>query len=64
MELKHILGRTWAAEDATALLPVYFLTDRDIVLIDTGYAKLARTDPPHRRQRPAPAGRHLLPRPF
>ena len=42
MELKHILGRTWAAEGATALLPVYFLTDRDIVLIDTGYAKLDR----------------------
>ena len=35
MELKHILGRTWAAEGATALLPVYFLTDRDIGLIDT-----------------------------
>ena len=42
MELKHILGRTWAAEGATALLLVYFLTDRDIVLIDTGYAKLDR----------------------
>ena len=42
MELKHILGRTWAVEGATALLPVYFLTDRDIVLIDTGYAKLDR----------------------
>ena len=42
MELKHIVGRTWVAEGATALLPVYFLTDRDIVLIDTGYAKLDR----------------------
>ena len=47
MELKHILGRTWAAEGATALLPVYFLTDRDIVLIDTGYAKLDRSGLTH-----------------
>ena len=47
MELQHILGRTWAAEGATALLPVYFLTQRDIVLIDTGYAKLDRAGLTH-----------------
>ena len=47
MELKHIVGRTWVAEGSTALLPVYFLTDRDIVLIDTGYAKLDRTGLAH-----------------
>ena len=47
MELKHIIGRTWVAEGSTALLPVYFLTDRDIVLIDTGYAKLDRTGLTH-----------------
>ena len=47
MELKHIVGRTWVAEGATALLPVYFLTDRDIVLIDTGYAKLDRAGLTH-----------------
>ena len=42
MELLHVLGNTWAAVAATALLPVYKLTDRDVVLIDTGYAKLDR----------------------
>lgn len=47
MELKHIVGRTWVAEGSTALLPVYFLTDRDIVLIDTGYARLDRTGLAH-----------------
>ena len=36
MELLHVLGNTWAAVAATALLPVYKLTDRDVVLIDTG----------------------------
>ena len=43
MELLHVLGRTYAAAATTALLPVYKLTDRDIVLIDTGYAKLDRS---------------------
>lgn len=47
MELKHIVGRTWVAEGSTALLPVYFLTDRDIVLIDTVYARLDRTGLAH-----------------
>ena len=47
MELKHIVGRTWVAEGSTALLPVYFLTDRDVVLIDTGYAKLDRVGLTH-----------------
>ena len=47
MELKHIIGRTWVAEGSTALLPVYFLTDRDVVLIDTGYARLDRTGLAH-----------------
>ena len=47
MELKHIVGRTWVAEGSTALLPVYFLADRDIVLIDTGYARLDRTGLAH-----------------
>ena len=42
MELLHVLGNTYAAVAATALLPVYKLTDRDVVLIDTGYAKLDR----------------------
>ena len=40
MELLHVLGNTYAAVAATALLPIYKLTDRDVVLIDTGYAKL------------------------
>ena len=43
MELLHVLGDTWAAAASTALLPIYKLTDRDIVLIDTGYAKLDRS---------------------
>ncbi len=42
MELLHVCGSTWAAVASTALLPVYKLTDRDVVLIDTGYAKLDR----------------------
>ena len=42
MELRHVLGRTWVAEASTALLPIYRVTDTDIILIDTGYAKLDR----------------------
>ena len=42
MELLHVLGNTYAAVASTALLPVYKLTDRDVVLMDTGYAKLDR----------------------
>ena len=42
MELRHVLGRTWVAEASTALLPIYRVTDPDIILIDTGYAKLDR----------------------
>lgn len=43
MELRHIYGRTYAAVGATALMPVYKLTDTDIVLMDTGYARLDRS---------------------
>ena len=43
MELRHVLGRTWVAEASTALLPIYRVTDADMILIDTGYAKLDRT---------------------
>lgn len=42
MELRHVLGNTWVAEANTALLVVYHITEKDIVLIDTGYAKLDR----------------------
>ena len=42
MELRHVLGRTWVAEASTVLLPIYRVTDTDIILIDTGYAKLDR----------------------
>ena len=42
MGLRHVLGRTWVAEASTALLPIYRVTDTDIILIDTGYAKLDR----------------------
>lgn len=43
MELIHVLGDTYAAVGTTALLPIYKLNGRDIVLIDTGYAKLDRS---------------------
>lgn len=43
MELRHVYGRTYAAVGATALMPVYKLTDTDIVLMDTGYARLDRS---------------------
>ena len=33
MELRHVYGRTYAAVGATALMPVYKLTERDIVLL-------------------------------
>ncbi len=42
MELRHVLGNTWVAEANTALLGIYHVTEKDIVLIDTGYAKLDR----------------------
>ena len=42
MEMLHVLGDTYAAVGSTALLPIYKLNERDIVLIDTGYAKLDR----------------------
>ena len=43
MELRHVYGRTYAAVGATALMPVYKLTERDIVLMDTVYARLDRS---------------------
>ena len=43
MELRHVYGNTYAAVGATALMPVYKLTDTDIVLMDTGYARLDRS---------------------
>lgn len=43
MELRHVYGSTYAAVGATALMPVYKLTERDIVLMDTGYARLDRS---------------------
>ena len=43
MELRPVLGSTYVADGATALLPIYKLNDTDIVLLDTGYAKLDRS---------------------
>ena len=43
MELRRVYGNTYAAVGATALMPVYKLTERDIVLMDTGYARLDRS---------------------
>ena len=43
MELRPVLGSTYVADGATALLPIYKLNSTDIVLLDTGYAKLDRS---------------------
>lgn len=43
MELRHVYGNTYVAEGKTALFPVYKLSETDIVLLDTGYAKLDRS---------------------
>lgn len=50
MDMQHVLGRTWAAEGATALLPLYFLSEKDVILIDTGLRQAGplRSDPSHR----------------
>ena len=47
MELRHVLGSTYVADGATALLPLYKLNDTDVVLLDTGYAKLDRSGLTH-----------------
>ena len=36
MELRHVYRKDLCAVGATALMPVYKLTDTDIVLMDTG----------------------------
>ena len=66
MEMLHVLGNTYAAVGSTALLPIYKLNRRDIVLMDTGYAKLDRAglDKPAGRQRPCAEIRALFPRPL
>ena len=43
MELQHVYRNTYAAVGATALMPIYKLNDTDIVLLDTGYARLDRS---------------------
>ena len=35
MELRPVLGSTYVADGATALLPIYKLNSTDIVLLDT-----------------------------
>ena len=47
MDLRHVSGSTYVAVGATALLPIYKLNDTDIVLMDTGYAKLDRSGLTH-----------------
>lgn len=46
-----ICSTYWAApgrrRGATALLPLYFLSEKDVILIDTGYAKLDRSGLTH-----------------
>ena len=36
MELQKVLGSTYVAVGATALIPLYKLNDTDVVLLDTG----------------------------
>lgn len=43
VELQHVAGRTYVAAAQTALLGVYRVTDRDVILLDTGYARLDRS---------------------
>ena len=42
MELRHVLGNTWVAEAASALIGVYRLNESDVILLDTGVARLDR----------------------
>ena len=44
MELRHVLGNTWVAEANTALLGIYHVTKKDIVLIDTGFVQTDRAE--------------------
>lgn len=43
MELQHVYQNTYVAVGATALIPIYKLNDTDIIMLDTGYAKLDRS---------------------
>lgn len=43
MELQHVYQNTYVAVGATALMPIYKLNDTDIILLDTGYARLDRS---------------------
>lgn len=47
MELRQVLGSTYVAEGATALIPLYKLNETDVILLDTGYAKLDRSGLTH-----------------
>lgn len=47
MELKHVLGSTYVVDGATALIPLYKINETDIILLDTGYAKLDRSSLTH-----------------
>lgn len=44
MELRHILGNTYAAMGVGATMGLYRLNDRDVVLIDTGIRQKDRAD--------------------
>lgn len=42
LEIHHILGNTYAFETAMAFLPFYRLSEKEIVLLDSGYATTDR----------------------
>ena len=46
LNIRHVLGDTWVIETELAFLPFYKLNDREIVLMDTGYAPTDRTELP------------------
>ena len=39
--LVHVLGNTWCIESHVTI-PVYFLNDREVILLDSGYANWDR----------------------
>ena len=42
MELREVVGNTWVAEASTALIGIYRINRRDVILLDTGIARRDR----------------------
>ena len=39
MELRQVVGNTWVAEASTALIGIYRINRRDVILLDTGIVR-------------------------